>query len=355
MKEIYGYKAFTKSYGILRSKSGIFNVGMNRYPGTTNHFQNGFYIFRTIEDMLLYYPNVEDHVFYHVIAYIPNNDYENKDKNIFDTNRIVVSHQVASEDIYTSHIESNHKNLEVIPKDLKTFSFYENLIKKDGLLLGNISYDVLEYKKYLLICKLAVNQNAWSFQHVSRKLSNDDYKQLAFTAINEEPLILGLISNFDKNKEMCIRAIYHNPLSIRYSPFEFLDDDSIFYVLERNGILLRYIPICERTYDYCLIALNNTHHAWNYIPNNLLDFDMGLILLDHDPGLLMNIPPKIKGYDKLCVLSIKKNPHNISHINSSISQNNYEKICVEVLETNRLAYIFIPEHRISSKLKKYKK
>lgn len=263
--------------------------------------------------------------------------------------------------------------------------------------IKNEIYNKLSRHEYIELVNIAVKQNGLALKYIDREFHTDEIinyaidnnqkailyidqtEELCYNFIEKYPNIIEYIKNptremyrlaikknpqtirFNKfrygfeeeDKELCMIALNQDPSTINWIPKgdDFPTNHMYENILEKDGLLLRYIPFERRTHRMKKIALKQNGLALQYINDQISSF-LGIKYLSRKMEELYEIAITQNGlaiqyvkykYPKLCEMAIKQNLRAILYIDTNIKKylhliikgtnEKYDDVCSLCLDT----------------------
>lgn len=246
--------------------------------------------------------------------------------------------------------------LKYVPKEIIDYKLCEISIKKSGNALQYVPNTLIDYN----LCYLAVKNCINAFKFVPKNLI--DYH-----------LILLLLKNNRPNDDEIFIQKYNDV--IKYIPHNLINYKYACLLVNNDGYNLKYIPKKIIDYNLCMIAVKNNKFALKYVPKHLINYELCFMAVSNEEssinnsnlirslsykiinGITLNInleetiinyvPNNLINYN-LCSIALINNINEIYYIPTKYIDDNLIKIIIN----KHINYIsIINENKLSQELK----
>lgn len=146
-------------------------------------------------------------------------------------------------------------------------------------------------------------------------------KEICVYAVNLNPEYIKSVPNALRSEELCLTAVRHNSWYIQYVPETVVTYEMCEIAAKDNARGVRFIPPQMYDKELALLVLNaviqnqGMGYGLEYIPVQLLDYDMCMKAVSYSGQNLQYIPERIKDYD-LCLTAVRNKPEAIDYVPS---------------------------------------
>lgn len=111
--------------------------------------------------------------------------------------------------------------------------------------------------------------------------------------------------------------------------------------VSNNGMMLRYVPYNDRSYDLCLMAVDNDPDAVQFIPNNIIDYDILEKVVKNPMALRFVDRSIILEYTTILEDAVKQDPESIQFLRTMVDYTKYFDLCMIALNKDGMALKYV--------------
>lgn len=258
----------------------------------------------TLEQFNKSYPDIE----FFVLS--TQNDTNNGSKIVDDTGKNI---KIVTYDDIPFNIDTKNGILksDIITWIRKPLFNKDSVIKVDG---NNIIVDNLNLSYKLLIwnnnflCEHILKNNPLALKYVDIQLSEETLKYV----VSKEGLMLMYIHETMQTSEICLSAILNTPWSLQYASPKFQTYELCKIALTKNGYVLDNIGE-NLTQELCNIAIETTPLALKFVPARFQNEELCYNAVKND-GYCIRYVEKELLTEKICKIAIVNNASAIGYI-----------------------------------------
>ena len=122
---------------------------------------------------------------------------------------------------------------------------------------------------------------------------------MCYNAVIENGLVLEIVPDMYKNNMMCTAAINNTPMALQYVPDNIITYELCYNSVKTYGRVLEYVPEKHKTYKLCLTAVKNSRLALDYVPDRFMTYELCILALrKYGISTLSKLPEKYKSIIK---------------------------------------------------------
>lgn len=191
----------------------------------------------------------------------------------------------------------------------------KNFLQKDGMLINNRNaYKWM--KNSLEYAKIAINNNPFAFQYLSKKLKNNF--ELGLLAVTRNPKSINCLSqelqdneeigfevvkNYgmgfkylgktnQKNTHICLKAVLNDGLVLKYVAEDVENYDTICKeAIKQNGLAYDGLSKTNKlVYEYACLMVSNNGLLLRYVSNEIIDQNLINLAIENNPRAYVFVP-----------------------------------------------------------------
>lgn len=222
---------------------------------------------------------------------------------------------------------------------------YNQAIEKiNNLIQHDITERNPEIEKLLLFTKIA-----YYIQRYVKKLAYPGKrielpKELRIPMLHVYPQSIEFLKNTTEHEQYIVVKSKLTYFTLINNPTENIGE----YVVNRNGMMIRLVPREMPNYrQLCFLAVSENGKALQFIPSNIIDYEMCEIAVNEAGRLLIFVPEKFRDYN-LCKKALVSSVNVLEHVlPNNLTPEEYINLCKFVLNKDGGALTYIPrEFRI---------
>ena len=242
----------------------------------------------------------------------------------------------------------------------------KNFLQKDGMLINN--RNIYKWMKNSLeYAKLAINNNPFAFQYLSKKLKNIfelgllavtiDPKSIVYLSLelqDNEEIGFKVVENYgmgfkdlgktnQKNSHICLKAVLNDGLVLQYVT-ECVDNyDTICKeAIKQNGLAYNCLSNTNKlVYEYACLIVSNNGLLLKYVPNEIIDQKLINLAIENNPRAYEFVPFIFRTFE-LTEMVVGKDGTIIEFISDDFFLD--IKLLSSAIKQNPSAIYFIPEN-----------